>query len=164
MTVALSSILKMDDDLGDITVHGSGAHGGDSNLLADKRPDEHVSFEEPRFVQPNGSENRVVTPVIQTVLTKQGIMELVAKDVDGIVPGSEWEQRKQGYCNMLKGYESPTGNTSRVSLMAQREQNEKLVKQAEEHRELVQKEFTESMLRMKTEHDKTILEAARIRD
>ncbi len=55
-------------------------------------------------------------------------------------------------------------NTSKVSLMAQREQNEKLVKQAEEHRELVQKEFTESMLRMKAEHDKTIQEAARIRD
>jgi hypothetical protein len=113
-------------------------------------------------------------------------MELVGKDVGAIAPGSGWEQRKQSYCDLLKGegYESPTGstvraslelaalmviaavseNTTRVSLMAQRKQNEKLVKQAEQHRELVQKEFTESMHRMKAEHDKTIREAARIRD
>ncbi len=111
---------------------------------------------------------------------------MVGKNVGGIAPGSGWEQRKQGYCDLLKGegYESPTGNTvraslelaalmviaavsentTRVSLMAQREQNEKFVRQAEEHRELVQKEFTESMQRMKAEHDKTIKEAARIRD
>ncbi len=55
-------------------------------------------------------------------------------------------------------------NAARVSLTAQREQNEKLVRQAEDHRELVEKEFSESMQRMKAEHDKTIQEAARIRD
>ncbi len=55
-------------------------------------------------------------------------------------------------------------NATRVSLTAQCEQIEKLVKQAEEHRELVQKVFSESMQRMKAEHDKAIQEAARIRN
>ena len=113
-------------------------------------------------------------------------MELVGTDVGAIAPGSEWDARKQGYCDLLKGegYESPSGstvraslelaalmviaavseNTAKVSLMAQRDQNEKLIRQAEENRESVQKEFTESMHRMKAEHDRTIREAARIRD
>ncbi len=55
-------------------------------------------------------------------------------------------------------------NATRVSLTTQREQNEKLVKQAEEHKELVEKEFSESMQHMKAEHNKTFQEAARIRE
>ncbi len=159
-----------EDELGDITVNQSRTHVEDSSSLAGRRQEEHSYFEgQQQFGQPNGIGNGTVTPVVQPVLTKQGIMELVGKDVGAIAPGSGWKQRKQSYCDLLKGegYESPTGstvraslelaalmvisavseNTTRVSLMAQREQNEKLIRQAEQHRELVQKEFTESMQR-----------------
>jgi hypothetical protein len=173
-----------DEDSEDITVYESNLHREVTDSPAREHPEDRNPFEELRFEQPNGNENRTVTPTSQPVLTKQGIMELVEKGAGGIVPGTAWEQRKQNYCDLLKGYESPTGNTvrasvelaalmviaavsenaARVSLTAQREQNEKLVKQAEEHRELVEKEFSESMRRMKAEHDKTIQESARIRD
>ncbi len=147
--------------MGDITVNQSKTLAEDSNSLAGRRHEEHREMnryfvEQQRFGQPDGIGNRAVTPVVQPVLTKQGIMELVGKDVGAIAPGSEWDVRKQSYCDMLKGegYESPTGstvraslelaalmviaavseNTTRISLMAQRDQNEKLVRQAEEHR------------------------------
>jgi hypothetical protein len=42
--------------------------------------------------------------------------------------------------------------------------NERLLQQAEEHRALAQKQFTEGMARMQAEQEKTITEAARIRD
>ncbi len=42
--------------------------------------------------------------------------------------------------------------------------NERLLQQAEEHRVLAQKQFTEGMARMQAEQEKTIAEAARIRD
>ena len=85
---------------------------------------------------------------------------------------------------MLEGYKSPTGSsvkgaidvaaliiisvmsesTSRNSLKLQHEASDKLLKQAEEHRALAQKQFTDSMARMQAEHKKTIEEATRIRD
>ncbi len=48
--------------------------------------------------------------------------------------------------------------------MAQCEAIEKLLKQAEEHRELAQRQFTDSMARKQAEHERTIEEATRIRD
>jgi hypothetical protein len=42
--------------------------------------------------------------------------------------------------------------------------NDRLLQQAEEHRALAQKQFTEGMARMQAEQEKTISEAARIRD
>ncbi len=133
--------------------------------------------------QPLGSGEKT-TQAIQPVLTQQGVMDLVAKDVGGLLPGEGWEQRKQVYYDMLERYKSPTGSsvrvaidvaaliiisavsesTSRNSLKLQHEANEKLLKQAEEHRALAQKQFTDSMTRMQTEHEKTIEEATRIRD
>ena len=91
---------------------------------------------------------------------------------------------KQGYCGLLSGYESPNGSTVNVaidlaaliimsavsestiknSLKMQQAANDKLLKQAEEHRVLAQKQFTEGMARMQAEQEKTITEAARIRD
>ena len=85
---------------------------------------------------------------------------------------------------MLKGYESPNGNTVSVavdlaalilmsavsetsirnSLQLQQAANEKLLQQAEEHRALAQKQFTEGMARMQAEQEKTIADAARIRN
>jgi hypothetical protein len=98
-------------------------------------------------------------------------------------PGSGWRQRKQGYCDMLKGYESPNGNTVSVavdlaaliimsavsetsirnSIQMQQAANEKLLQQAEEHRVIAQRQFTEGMARMQKEQEKTIAEAARIK-
>ena len=48
--------------------------------------------------------------------------------------------------------------------MLQQEANDKLLKQAEEPRALAHKQFTESMARMQVEQEKTIQEAARLRD
>ena len=48
--------------------------------------------------------------------------------------------------------------------MAQQDANEKLVKQAEQHRELMEKEFTANLARIREEHQKTIDETIRIRN
>ena len=166
----------LEDDMGDITVHEPSIQGESS--VGDN------PLEEPRFKQPNGNEVRTTTPPEQPVLTKQSIMDLVANNIGGIVPGTGWEQRNQSYSDMIKGYESPTGSTvrasvelaalmviaavsenaTRVSLRAQQEQNEKLVQQAEEHKSKVERQFSESMLRMQAESEKTIKEASRIRE
>ena len=149
-----------EDDLGDITVRESKAHAGEScspEAVEDREMNRYFEEqlgEQPQYGKPDGIRNRTVTPVIQPVLTKQKIMELVGRDVGAIAPGSEWDARKQGYCDLLKGegYESPTvstvraslelaalmviaavsENTARASLIAQREQHEKLVRQAED--------------------------------
>jgi hypothetical protein len=52
----------------------------------------------------------------QPVLTKQGVMDLVAKDAGTLTPGSGWELTKQGYCGLLLGYESPNGSTVSVAM------------------------------------------------
>ena len=54
--------------------------------------------------------------VSQPVLTKQGVMDLVAKDAGSHTPGSGWELTKQGYCGLLSGYESPNGSTVNVAI------------------------------------------------
>ena len=48
--------------------------------------------------------------------------------------------------------------------MAQSETSDKLMKQAEQHREALEKEFKQNMKRMKAEHDRAINEAMKIRD
>ena len=55
-------------------------------------------------------------------------------------------------------------SVNRISLMAQQDANEKLVKQAEQHRELMEKEFTANLARIREEPQKTIDETIRIRD
>jgi hypothetical protein len=50
------------------------------------------------------------------------------------------------------------------SFRTQQAANDRLLQQAEEHRVLAQKQFTEEMARMQAEQEKTIAEAARIRD
>ncbi len=55
-------------------------------------------------------------------------------------------------------------SVNRISLMAQQDANEKLVKQAEQHRELMEKELTANLARIREEHQKTIDETIRIRD
>ena len=52
------------------------------------------------------------------VLTKQGVMDLVSKDSGTLTPSSGWERRKQSYCDMLKGYESPNGTSVRGLVQA----------------------------------------------
>ncbi len=55
-------------------------------------------------------------------------------------------------------------SANQISLMAQHDANEKLVKQAERHREIMEKEFTENLARIKMENQRTIDETIRIRD
>jgi hypothetical protein len=95
-----------------------------------------------------------------------------------------WEQKKKCYKELLTGYESPNGTTmsieadlaalmfvsvvsesaQRISLMAQGEASDKLIKLAEQHRELLEKNFTDSLARMKAGHEKAISAAAALRD
>ncbi len=55
-------------------------------------------------------------------------------------------------------------STNRISLMAQNDAHDKMIKQAEQHREIMEKEFTQSLARMKAEHEKTINEAIKVRN
>jgi hypothetical protein len=118
------------------------------------------------------------------VLTQQAIMEIIKRQPEAVMQKVGWEQKKQTYKELLSGYESPNGTSMNVavgltalmfgsavsehaqmiSLMAQSEASDKLAKQAERHRELLEKEFTQSMERMKAEHEKTISEAIKSRD
>ncbi len=77
-----------EDDLGDTTVYESNMHREGTESLTGEISEDCNSFEELRFEQPNGNENRTVTPTSQPVLTKQGIMELVEKGAGGIAPGT----------------------------------------------------------------------------
>ncbi len=55
-------------------------------------------------------------------------------------------------------------SANQISLIAQHDANEKLVKQTERHREIMEKEFTENLARIKLENQRTIDETIRIRD
>jgi hypothetical protein len=118
------------------------------------------------------------------VLTQQAIMEIIKRQPQAVMQKVGWEQKKQTHKELLSGYESPNGTSMNVAvgltalmfgsavsehaqmirLLAQSEASDKLAKQAERHRELLEKEFTQSMERMKTEHEKTISEAIKSRD
>jgi hypothetical protein len=146
------------DDLGDITITKLKA----DNENADQGPDlfageeeghegSVTSFDDLDNVQPLGDDGVITAPVVRPVLTQQGVMDIVSRNTNGVMPGSGWEQRKQSYCDMLKGYQSPNRNTvnvavdlaalmiisavsecsSRISLMVQREVNDKPLKQTE---------------------------------
>jgi hypothetical protein len=113
----------------------------------------------------------------QPVVIQQIIMDLIMNHQQPIIQPSPlakegWEEKKMSYSRLLDGYESPTGGTfratlelgslmfaavaaesaNRISLMAQHDANEKLVKQAEKHREIMEKEFTENLARIKLEN------------
>jgi hypothetical protein len=118
------------------------------------------------------------------VLTQQAIMEIIKSQPHAVMQKVGWEERKQTYKELLSSYESPNGismnvavgltalmfgsavseHAQMISLMAQSEASDKLAKQAERHRELLEKECTQSMERMKAEHERTINEAIKSRD
>jgi hypothetical protein len=118
------------------------------------------------------------------VLTQKGLMDIIAKQPQALMQKMEWEQKKECYKGMLSGYGSPNGtainvgvdltalmfvsavseSAQMISLMAQTEASDKLMKQAEQHREALEKEFKQNMERMKAEHDRAINEAMKIRD
>ncbi len=111
-------------------------------------------------------------------------MDIIAKQPQALMQKMEWEQKKRCYKEMLSGYESPNGTSMNVGVelaalmlvsavsegaqminhLAQSEASDKLMKQAEQHREALEKEFKLNMERMKAEHDRAINEAMRIRD
>jgi hypothetical protein len=122
--------------------------------------------------------------MVKLVLTQKGIMDIISSQPHALMQKMEWEQKKQCYKEILSGYESPNGTSMNVAvdltalmfvsavsesaqminLMAQSEASDKLMKQAEKHREALDKEFNQSMERMKAEHDRAITEAMKIRD
>ncbi len=99
------------------------------------------------------------------VLTQQGIMDLIENQASSkrTVSAAGWERRKEKYGQMLDGYESPTSrtvqvdvglatlmiisavaeNTNRINLAAQHEQREMMMRQAELHRETLERESSQ---------------------
>ncbi len=85
---------------------------------------------------------------------------------------------------MLDGYESPTSrnvqvdiglatlmiisavaeNTNRINLVTQQEQHGMMMKQAEVHRETLEKEFTSGLERIRAEHERAISETKKFRE
>ncbi len=118
-----------------------------------------------QVIPPEIRHENVVNPVSQPVLTQQAIMKIIKRQPHAVMQKVGWEQKKQTYKELLSGYESPNGTTMNVavgltalmfgsavsesaqmiSLMAQSEASDKLVKQAERHRGMLEKEFTKSM-------------------
>jgi hypothetical protein len=130
------------------------------------------------------SEVSLNNPVVKPVLTQKGLMDIIAKQPQALMQKMEWEQKKQCYKEMLSGYESPNGTSMSVGVelmalmfvsavsasaqmishLAQSEASDKLMKQTEQHREALEKEFKQNMERMKAEHDRVINEAMKISD
>ncbi len=120
------------------------------------------------------------------VLTQQVIMELVESQASSIRTPSNvgWERKKEEYNQMLEGWESPTSrtvqvdvglatlmiisamaeNTNKINLAAQHEQREMMIKQAELHRETLEKEFTNGLERVRAESEKAISEQKKLRE
>jgi hypothetical protein len=143
-----------------------------------------------RSLEEEGLDGSVQGRASRPVVTQQIIMDLIMNQPPAIIQPSHlkkdegWEEKKMGHTRLLDGYESPTGGTFRatlelgslmfaavaaesanqISLMAQHDANEKLVKQAERHRERREKDFTENPARVKMENQRTIDETIGIRD
>ncbi len=126
------------------------------------------------------------------VLTQQIVMDLITSQPlqilqpSNAVQGFGWGQKKQGDSRLLQGYERPNGrtvqvamelatllivfvaveSTNRIRLMAQNEARDKMIRQAEQHQEGMEKQFTESLARLlvKAENQKTIDEAKKDRN
>jgi hypothetical protein len=179
-----------DEEDGSIIEGEDGANGAPLNPDQVQEPQdnpEQRGFED--FNEEGLSDGSVQGHANQPVLTQQIIMDLIVNHPQPImqppnVVQGGWEEKKMGYSRLLEGYKSPTGGTikatlglgalmfvavaaesvNRISLMAQQDANEKLVKQAEQHRELMEKEFSANLARIREEHQKTIDETIRIRD
>ncbi len=124
----------------------------------------------------NEASHEIINEAKKPVLTQQGIMDLIEHQASSKRTASSagWERKKEEYSQMLDGYESPTSrtvqvdvslatliiisavaeNTNRINLIAQHEQREAMVKQAELHREALEKEFTNGLERIRAEHEK----------
>ncbi len=55
-------------------------------------------------------------------------------------------------------------NTNKINLATQHQAREMMIKQAEFHRETLEKEFTSGLAMIKMEHDKAISEAQKFRE
>ncbi len=122
-------------------------------------PAAHVVNPATHVVNPAAPVVDPAAPVVKLVLTQKGLMEIIAKQPQALMQKMGWEQKKQCYKEMLSGYESPNGTSINVgvdltalmfvsavsesaqmiSLMAQSEASDKLMKQAEQHREALEK-------------------------
>jgi hypothetical protein len=126
----------------------------------------------------------------QPILTQQKVMDLIMQhqalpnNTSEGLAATTWAAKKQGFKDMLSGFQSPTGTTYRValdlasvlfvsvaaadanrrSLMAQTEAQQKLVAQAEKHRETLEEEFTLNLKRIREENQKTLDQTVKIRE
>ena len=113
-------------------------------------------------------------------------MELIERQANARrTPSSVgWDKKKEEYSQMLEGWESPTSrtlqvdvglatlmiisavaeNTNKINLAAQHEQREMMIKQAELHRETLEKEFTYGLERIRAESEKAISEQKKLRE
>jgi hypothetical protein len=172
--------LAQEDEVGDeqSATHDTGDNSSEGQPSLEQPPASEQA------TSPEIRHENVVDPIGKPVLTQQAIMEIIKRQPHAVMQKVGWEQKKQTCKELLSGYESPNGTSMNVavgltalmfgsavsesaqmiSLMAQSEASDKLAKQAERHRKLLEKEFTQSMERMRAEHEKTITEAIKSRD
>ena len=125
------------------------------------------------------------TLVKKPVLTQQAVMNLVEIQASSKRTASTagWERRKEEFSQLLDGYESPKSrtvqvdvglatlmiisavaeNANKINLEAQQQARESMIRQAELHRENLEKEFNSGLARIRLEHDKAISEAQKFR-
>ena len=128
----------------------------------------------------------IIVSIKKPVLTQQIIMDLIENQTTSARNPSitSWDRKKEEFGQMLDGYESPTSrtvqvdvglatlmiisavaeNTNRINIAAQQEQRDIMMKQAELHRDNLEKEFTSGLERIKAEHDRVISEAKKFRE
>jgi len=160
---------------------------GSDNTLDNKEDndtDADNSFSDEQGDKTIAPQHQIIA-VKKPVLTQQAVMDLVASQACSkrTLSAAGWERDKEDYSQLLDGYQSPTSrnvqvnvglatlmiisavaeNTNRINLAAQNEQREMMIKQAEIHREALEKEFTSGLERIRAEHEKAISEQRRFR-
>jgi hypothetical protein len=160
------------------------ARASDHNILTDNGDNEaQVQADPAKIPAPLAERER-------PILTQQKVMDLIMQrqvlpnNTVGNLMAASWATKKQDFSDMLSGFRSPTGTTYRValdlasvlfvsvaaadanrmSLMAQNEEQQKLVAQAGKHRETLEKEFTLNLERIRAENQKSLDQTIRIRE
>ncbi len=160
------------------------ARASDRNILTDNGNDKAQAQADQAMVPALLAERE------QPILTQQKVMDLIMQqqalpnNTLGSLRATSWATKKQDFSDMLSGFRSPTGTTyrvaldlasvlfvsvaaadaNRISLMAQDAEQQKLVAQAEKHREALEKEFTLNLERIREENQKTMDQTIRIRE
>ena len=184
-TSPLSLLGGNDSGADDVDYSSEKSETGSVKALGDKNTEPDNSFSDEQGDKSIAPQRQIIAEK-KPVLTQQVIMDLVASQASSkrTLSAAGWERNKEEYGQLLDGYQSPTSrnvqvdvglatlmiisavaeNTNRINLAAQNEQREMMIKQAEMHRESLEKEFTSGLERIRAEHEKAISEQKRFRE